>query len=138
MAFPLNKLHLSLASVAKTTNAKGMEVSDTSTIYERDSEGRKLDKIIGYSITCSGYRGGLLVVKFPPSVEKKFKELQKELENDVEILISFSKLSLTAYALKGRDNNIISGVVGKAEDFTIISSIDSISSDLADMGEIEL
>ena len=136
MAFPLNKLHLDLGCVAKTKNAKGMEVSDTSIIYERDSEGRKLDKIIGYSITCSGHRGGLLVVKFPPSVEKKFKELQKELENDVEIYISFSKLSLTAYALKGNSNNLISGVVGKAEDFTIISNLESISIDLGDMGEL--
>lgn len=119
----LKNLRLSLANVARTTNAKTMSVNEVGEIHATDKEtGKPLDEITGYTITCSAYRGDELKVKFPPTVKQKWEQLKAELENDVTIDISFDNLKLTAYAMKSDSGNILSGVSAKADDFTIESS----------------
>lgn len=135
--YPLRNLHLNMGNVARTMNDKGMEVSNTTIIYDYDESGQKLETIKALAITCNGYRGGQLTIKFPPSIEEKFRKLEEMMESDISVMISFKKLKLTAYALKASDGRILSGVSAKAEDFEIINDIESISKDLADMEEIK-
>lgn len=134
MPFPLRNLHLNLSNVAQTTNAKSMPVNGTNEIYERDENGQKTDTLKNLVVDCSGYRGATLSVKFPTTIKEKFDDLKKQLENDVNIQISFTKLKLTAYALKTDDNSVLSGVSAKADDFTIVSSI----ADSIDLDDIEV
>lgn len=118
----LKNVRLVLGNVARTTNAKTLPVNSVGTIYKMDDNGKPTEEIIGYTITCSAYRGDELKVKFPIEVADKFNELKKQLENDVEIEISFTKLKLIPYALKTQSGEVLSGVSAKAEDFTIESS----------------
>lgn len=118
----LRNVRLVLGNVARTTNAKSMAVNSVGTIYETDDNGNRTDKVTGYTVTCSAYRGDELKVKFPIEVESKITDLKKQLENDIEIEISFSGLKLTPYALKTKSGDVISGVSAKADDFDIVSS----------------
>lgn len=118
----LRNVRLVLGNVARTTNAKSMPVNSVGTLYETDENGNRTESIIGYTVTCSAYRGDELKVKFPPAVSMKIDELKKQLENDVEIEISFSNLKLTPYALKTKSGEVLSGVSAKADDFEIASS----------------
>lgn len=129
----LKNVRLVLGNVARTTNAKTLPVNSVGTIYEMDENSKSTEKITGYTVTCSAYRGDELKIKFPLEVASKIDELKKQLENDVEIEISFSKLKLTPYALKTKSGDVISGVSAKADDFTIESNK---SDDLLD--DIEL
>lgn len=129
----LKNVRLVLGNVARTTNAKTLPVNSVGTIYEMDENSKPTEKITGYTVTCSAYRGDELKIKFPLEVASKIDELKKQLENDVEIEISFSKLKLTPYALKTKSGDVISGVSAKADDFTIESNK---SDDLLD--DIEL
>lgn len=123
----LRNLRLTLANVARTTNAKTMAVNEVGTVRKFDENGVPTDEITAYTATCSAYRGDELKVKFPPTVKDKWEELQQKLRNDVEIEISFVNLKLTPYALEGKAGGIISGVSGKADDFEIhVSKMDDI------------
>ena len=120
----LKNLRLSLANVARTTNAKTMSVNEVGEIHATDKEtGKPLDEIKAYTVTCSAYRGDELKVKFPPDVKPKWEQLRDELENgDVNVDISFSNLKLTPYAMKSDSGNVLSGVSAKADDFDIVST----------------
>lgn len=118
----LKNLKLLLGNVARTTNAKTMPVNSVGTTYETDENGNRTGTVSGYSITCSAYRGDELKVKFPLGVADKIEELKTQLENDVEIEISFTGLKLTPYALKTKSGEVISGVSAKADDFSVVSS----------------
>ena len=118
----LRNIRLVLGNVARTTNAKSMAVNSVGTIYETDDDGNRTEKVTGYTVTCSAYRGDELKVKFPIEVESKITDLRRQLENDVEIEISFSGLKLTPYALKAKSGDVISGVSAKADDFDIVST----------------
>lgn len=118
----LKNVRLTLANVARTTNAKTMPVNGTGTVKERNEDGSLSDRIIQYTVDCSGYRGDTLKVKFDTNVADKIAELNKLLENDMNVEISFTGLKLTPYALKANDGTILSGVSAKATDFTIEKS----------------
>lgn len=128
----LKNLRLSISNVARTANARTMAVNSVGEIHATDKEtGRPLDEIIGYSITCSAYRGDELKVKFPVTVKEKWEQLKTALESDINIEISFISLKLTAFALKTETGNVISGIIGKASDFEIAStSADDLEIDL--------
>ena len=119
----LKNLRLTLANVARTTNAKTMPVNSVGEIHLQDeTTGKPLDEITGYTVTCSAYRGDELKIKFPITVKEKWEELKAELENDVNIEISFTGLKLTPYAMKTASGTVLSGVSAKADDFKIESS----------------
>lgn len=118
----LRNVRLVLGNVARTTNAKSMPVNAVGTTYETDENGNRTETVTGYTITCSAYRGDELKVKFPVGVADKIEELKTQLENDIEIEISFTGLKLTPYALKTKSGEVISGVSAKAEDFSVVSS----------------
>lgn len=118
----LKNVRLTLANVARTTNSKTMSVNDAGAIYKKDDDGNWTQEIDGYYVDCSAYRGDTLKIKFDKSVANKIAQLQKELENDVEIEISFTGLKLTPYALKSSTGSVLSGVSAKAEDFAIEKS----------------
>lgn len=128
----LKSLRLSLACIARTSNARTLAVNSVGEIHATDKEtGRPLDEIIGYSIICSVYRGDELKIKFPITVKEKWEQLKIALESDINIEISFTALKLTAFALKTETGNIISGVSAKADDFEIAStSADDLEIDL--------
>lgn len=118
----LRNVRLTLANVARTTNSKTMPVNGTGTIKEKNADGTISDRIAQYTIDCSGYRGDTLKVKFDITVADKIAELNKLLENDMNVEISFVGLKLTPYALKSADGTVLSGVSAKATDFTIEKS----------------
>lgn len=118
----LKNIRLTLANVARTTNAKTMPVNGTGVVKERNEDGTLSDRITQYTIDCSGYRGDTLKVKFDTNVADKIEELNKLLENDMNVEISFVGLKLTPYALKATDGSVLSGVSAKATDFVIEKS----------------
>lgn len=120
----LRNVRLNLGNVARTTNAKSMSVNSASAIYGVDATGKRTGEITGFQVACSAYRGDELKVKFPNDVRvgEKIEGLIKQLENDIDIEISFKNLKLTAYAMLGADGKMISGVAAKAEDFEVIPS----------------
>lgn len=118
----LKNLRVTLANIAKTTNAKTLEATGTGVINEKDNSGMWTTNAIGYTVECAVYRGDTIKVKFPVETAEKIIELKKMLENDVTVMISFTGLKLTPYALKATDGSIISGVSAKADDFEIVES----------------
>lgn len=119
----LKELRLTLASVARTSNAKGMEVASVAPIYGRDETGTTTDTVTGYSVNCSGNRGAIIKVKFPVTVKEKWEDLKNRLDTaDVLITIGFKGLKITPYALTSKDGRLISGVSAKADDFEIINT----------------
>lgn len=120
----LKNVRMTMANVARTTNAKSMEVISTSVIQKRnDSNTGFTNEIEGYAVDCSAYRGDTLKVKFPVTVEAKINKLKKLLYDDVTVEISFTGLKLTPYAMLGKDGSLISGVSAKADDFEIVKEI---------------
>lgn len=118
----LKNVRLTLANVARTTNAKSMEVNSVGKVNKRDDAGNPTNVVDYVYADCAAYRGDTLRVKFPSSLEHKIDALKNKLEDDVEISISFEKLKLLAYALRANDGSVLSGVSAKAEDFTIVST----------------
>lgn len=120
----LRNLRTPLSSVAKTTNAKGLEVISTSTVKKRNEANTGFtDEIEGYAIECSVYRGDTLKIKFPVTVADKIANLKKLLDEDVTVEISFTGLKISPYAMIARDGTLLSGVSGKATDFEIIKEL---------------
>lgn len=113
----LRNVRLSLGNVAKTTNSKKMEVIGTSAIRERQVDGTYTDKVIGYALDCSAYRGDTLKVKFPEAVKEKVEKITALLQDDMLVEVSFTNLKLTPYAMLTKDGSILSGVSAKADDF---------------------
>lgn len=115
----LRNIRLTLANVARTTNSKTMDVINVGTTRVRLEDGSYSDEISNYTVTCAGYRGDSLKIKFPVTVAEKIETLKNHLYNDELVEISFSGLKLTAYAMKANDGSILSGVSAKADDFEI-------------------
>lgn len=127
----LKNVRLTLANVARTTNSKTMPVNEAGAIYKLDELGKKTEVVDNYYIDCSANKGDVLKVKFPvtPEIAERIEQLKADLENDVDIEISFSGLKLTAYAIKTESGSVLSGVSGKAEDFTIVTSVEDVMND---------
>lgn len=126
----LKNLRLTLANVARTTNSKTMPVNEVGTVNKFDELGKKTDEIEYHYVECSAYRGDVLKVKFPATLTDKIEQLKADLENDVEIEISFTNLKLTPFALKADNGSVLSGVAGKADDFTVVTSVEDVMSDI--------
>ena len=126
----LKNVRLMLANVAPTTNAKSLFVNEAGTSFKYDEIGNKTDEIEFHYVECAAYRGDTLKVKFPAELTDKIEQLKQELENDVEIKISFKNLKLTPYAMKAKDGSVLSGVSGKADDFTVEISVDDVMNDI--------
>lgn len=94
-----------------------MEVIDTSVNRERLPDGTMGKEIESYSIHCSAYKGDVLKVKVGKEHAGKVTKLISALNDDVTVLVTFTGLKLKAYALKGNEGAIISGVSGRADDF---------------------
>lgn len=133
----LRSLKLFLGNIARTTNSKSLPVNSIGNIYETDENGNRSDTIVGYTINCATNKGDEIKIKFPMSVEEKITDLKRQLENDVEIEISFTNLKLTPYALKTKSGDVISGVSGKADDFNIFSTkMDDVGFDISEDVEV--
>ena len=115
----LRNVRLTLANVARTTNAKSMEALNVGTVKERLEDGTYSDKVNNYTVDCAAYRGDTLKVKFPTTVASKIETLKNHLENDELVEISFKGLKLLPYAMKANDGSVLSGVSAKADDFEI-------------------
>lgn len=119
----LKNVKMMLGCIARTTNSKELDVIRTGKNYKRDENGNILEEIDYLYVECACRNGDSIKIKFPLEVEEKINELSKLLENDFTVSISFTGLKLTPYALKKADGNILSGVSGKADDFTIEKSL---------------
>lgn len=128
----LKNLRLTLANAARTTNSKTMPVNDAGTVNKFDEFGKKTNIVDYHFIDCSANKGDVLKVKFPatPEIAKKIEQLKTDLENDVDIEISFTGLKLTAYAIKTESGSVLSGVSGKADDFTVETSVEDVMNDI--------
>lgn len=128
----LKNVRLTLANVARTTNSKTIPVNDAGYVNKFDELGKKTDVVDCYFIDCSANKGDVLKVKFPvtPEIAEKIEQLKADLENDIDIEISFTNLKLTPFALKADNGSVLSGVAGKADDFTVVTSVEDVMSDL--------
>lgn len=127
----LKSLFLTLSNISRTTSEKFLEVVNAGKVYKRDEAGNITQELDYVYAECAVRRGDTIKIKFPAALEKKIDNLRSDLENDVVINLSFDKLKLTPYALKIADGTVLSGVSGKADDFTIVSStIDDIGEDI--------
>lgn len=115
----LRNVRLTLANVARTTNAKTMEAISVGSIKVRLDDGTYSDEIANYTVDCAAYRGDTLKVKFPVTVADKIATLKKHLDDDVLVEVSFTGLKLSPYALKANDGSVLSGVSAKADDFEL-------------------
>lgn len=125
----LKNLKLTLTNVTGTANAKTLPVNATSVIHTRDANGSWSEDISGYALECSAYRGDTLKVKLPLDVKEHIDELNKLLENDMLVEVSFVGLKLIPYAMKSQNGNILSGVSAKATDFVIAKSTKDVFED---------
>lgn len=116
----LNSLRIGMANVARTPNAKTLEVVNTGATKVRLDNGTYSDQIDNYIVECAVNRGDTLKVKFPLSVANKIENLKNFLYDDNALVeISFTNLKLFPYALKTNDGSVLSGVSAKADDFEI-------------------
>ena len=115
----IRNIRLTLANVARTTNAKTMEAISVGTIRPRLENGTFSSEITNYTVDCAANRGDVLKVKFPVELADKIETLKNHLENDELVEISFKGLKLTPYAMKANDGSVLSGVSAKADDFEI-------------------
>lgn len=117
----LKSLSLTLANVARTSNARTLEAVNAGTQKKRD-ETKKLTEDIDFAyVECAARRGDILKIKFPAELAEKVLDLNRQLDRDEIISISFQNLKLVPYALKAQDGSVLSGVSAKADDFTIES-----------------
>lgn len=117
----LKNLRLATANVARTTSAKDFECLETSVNRVRNDDGAYTRDVDSYSIHCSAYKGDTIKVKVPKTLATKVTELTDSLSNDVTVMITFTGLKLTAYAMIGNDGKLYSGVSAKADDFTFVT-----------------
>ena len=132
----LKNLKLSIVNIALTTNTRTLDVLRTGKIHKRDTNGSITEAVESLYVECACRGGDSIKIKFPTEIESKITDLAKMLENDVTVSISFTGLKLTPYALKKADGTILSGVSGKATDFTIEKSISD--SDILDVTDFDL
>lgn len=131
----LRNLKLGIGNIGRTTNSKTLDVNRTGKSHKRDANGKITDVVECLFVECACRNGDSIKIKFPLEVEEKINELSKLLENDYTVAISFTGLKLTPYALKKADGNILSGVSGKADDFTIEKSLND--DDLLDVSDLD-
>lgn len=118
----LKNLRLTTANVARTTNSKDFECIETSVNRVRNENGSYSRDVDSYSIHCSAYKGDILKVKVPKTLANKVTELSDSLSNDVTVMITFTGLKITPYAMIGTDGKLYSGVSAKADDFTFTTT----------------
>lgn len=113
----LKNIRLGISNVNTTTNKKDFEVAETSVNRIRNEDGSIGKDFDSYSIHCLAYKGDILKVKVPKALSDKVTALSDALSDDVIVSVTFTNLKLKAYALKGSDGSVISGVSAKADDF---------------------
>ncbi len=119
----LKNLRLTLASVAKTPDAKSMEVNFVGKVYKRDEHKNPTSELDYVFAECAANKGDSLRVKFPKELESKIDELKALLDDDVVVDIAFEKLRPSPYVLPPDAGSVVSGVSAKADDFTIVSPV---------------
>lgn len=118
----LRSIALTLANVARTSNARTLEAVNAGIQKKRDGNGTLTGETDFAYIECAARRGDILKIKFPAELSDKVLDLNRLLERDEILELSFKNLRLTPYALKAQDGSVLSGVSAKADDFTIESS----------------
>ena len=113
----LKNIRLGISNVNTTTNRKDFEVVETSVNRNRNEDGSFGRDFDFYSIHCLAYKGDILKVKVPKVLSDKVTALSDTLSDDVVVTVTFTNLKLKAYAMKGNDGSVISGVSAKADDF---------------------
>ena len=113
----LKNLRLTIGNVARTTNSKDFECIETSVNRVRNDDNTYSKDVESYSIHCIAYKGDVLKVKVPNTLADKVKKLTDSLTNDVTVMVTFTGLKLTPYAMIGNDAKLYSGVSAKADDF---------------------
>lgn len=116
----LKNIRLGIANVNTTTNKKEFDVIETSVNRNRNIDGTLGRDFDSYSIHCAAYKGDVLKVKVPKELAQKVTSLNDALSDDVTVTVTFKNLKLKAYAMKGSDDSIISGVSAKADDFEFV------------------
>lgn len=113
----LKNIRLGISNVNTTTNRKNFEVVETSVNRIRNEDGSIGKDFDSFSIHCLAYKGDILKVKVPKALSDKVTALSDALSDDVIVSVIFQNLKLKAYAMKGKDGSVISGVSAKADDF---------------------
>ncbi len=121
----LKNLKLTPATVNPALNPTEFLLSDVSTNRVYNTDGSLSRDVDSYSLHCVAHRNDVLKVKVPSTLAEKVTKLHDDLNADNDIVITFDKLKLTAFSMITKDGKMISGVSGKAENFSyqIVSNI---------------
>lgn len=119
----IENLRITMASVARTPDATDMELNKVGKVYKRDEHNNPTSELDYLYAECAANKGDSLRVKFPKELESKIDELKAFLDDDVAVNIAFEKLKLKSYKFRRTDGEVLTGVSGKADDFTIVSSV---------------
>ena len=118
----LNNLRLTIANIARKSSEKTLPVNSAGITYKRSADGTVTTEIDHCFINCLANRGDTIKIKFPAILFDRVEELKNSLNDGANIEISFTNLKIFPYALKGNNDSIISGVTGKADDFSIVTT----------------
>lgn len=113
----LRSLRLGIENINTSSTKKSFIVVDAMGNRVRKEDGGSNDKIDAYCLICSANRGDTIKVKVPLELEQKVTEVMNALEKGAVVSVVFTDMSIKAYAMKGNDGRVISGVVASASDF---------------------
>ena len=116
----LKNLRLTLASVNRNPNARDIEAVEVKVNRKRNTDGTLSKEVDCYTIVCVGNKGDTLNVKVPSSLATKVTDLREALDADNVVMVEFSELRLTAYALLN-GGTLYSGISGSAQGLSITS-----------------
>lgn len=122
-AMKLKNVRVNLASVNRVASQKTCEVVEVKTNYKRLDNGTPSREPESYSIVCAGNRYDTFAVKVLPTIASKVTKVSDALKKEQEVIIEFQNIKLSLYAMVN-NGTLYSGVSGKADDFTIVSTTD--------------
>jgi hypothetical protein len=129
----LKNLRITVSSVNTSPNKTDFEVIETSVNRVRLEDGSVGRDIESYSLHCLARKGDILKVKVGKQLASKVTEITDALNHDKTVMVTFTGLNITAYAMASNNPQypINSGVTAKAEDFTFnINTEDDIDIEL--------
>lgn len=123
----LRNVRIGLSSVNRVASQKNCEVVEVKTSYKRlDNGSFSKDDVDYFSLVLAGNKYDTFTVKIMPatnSIASKITQVADALAKEQEVIIEFKNLKLSLYAMLN-NGTLYSGVSGKADDFTIVSTTD--------------
>ena len=119
----LKNVRVLLSSVNRMASKKSCDVVEVKTNFKRLDDNTLSREPESYSIVCAGNKYDTFAVKVPPTIASKVTKLMEALSKEQDVEVEFQNLKLSLYAMVN-NGTLYSGVSGKADDFTIVSTTD--------------